>query len=110
MKKNRIRICGRKVTTPPTPAMAPLVIRSFRSPGGSVWPTQVESWSKWSPIQSIGYCARVKMLRKRIVITVPRMSQPQMGCVTTASILSLVVGPVEPVRVTTSEAILPMMS
>ena len=35
MKKNRIRICGRKVITAPTPAIAPSTSKERNSPGGS---------------------------------------------------------------------------
>ena len=46
--------------------------------------------------QFIGYSASVKMLRNSSAMTAPSTSQPQTGCVTTASILSETVGPVVP--------------
>ena len=43
MKKNRIRICGRKVTTAPTPAIAPSTMSERKQAGGkrvlATWPT-----------------------------------------------------------------------
>ena len=110
MKKNRIMICGRNVTMLPTPPMAPSVIKSRRSPAGMCCCTQSARSAVWLPIQSIGACAKTKMETKSAVMTVPSTSQPQTGWVTTASILSEVVGPTVPARSTTSEASWPMDS
>lgn len=62
-------------------------------------------------IQFIGYSASVKMLRNSAVMIAPRMSQPQTGCVTTASIRSDVVMPLTvPERSTTCSAMRPIAS
>ena len=94
MKKNKIRICGRKTTTPPTPAIAPSVIKSRRSPAGTADFTASANAATRPSMKFIGNSASVKMLRNSAVITAPSVSQPQTGCVATASILSEAVGPV----------------
>ena len=61
MKQKSNRICGRKMTTAPTPAMTPFTSRSFKSPGGMSPPTQSPRPLTTVSIQSIGTCAKVKM-------------------------------------------------
>ena len=96
--------------TPPTPAIAPSVIRSRRSPGGIAVLTVSASEAMRVSIPFIGPSARVKMLRKSNVITVPSTAQPQNGWVATESILSEALGPTVPSRRTTSAAIWPIAS
>ena len=85
MKKNKVRICGRKTNTLPTPEMTPSRTKLNSQPCGTTAPAHAASPSKPLLIKSIGACAQVKTawnIRKRIA---SRMTRPRTGCSTTRS-------------------------
>ena len=93
MKKNRIRICGRKTSTPPTPAITPCTSRLL-SQGqapvcGSAACTQPPSAVVAALMASIGATAQLNTAWKTRNSTSASSSGPASGCSTTASMRSL---------------------
>ena len=85
MKANRIRICGRKITTPPRPAMTPSASRLASGPGGSVAVTHSASPVAPASIRSITGAAQAYTAWKiRNMIAASSIS-PNTGCSTTRS-------------------------
>ena len=97
MKKNRIKICGKKISTLPTPASTPSVSRSRKSPSDIQVLIQSAVQPKPASIQSIGTAATLKIVANSAVISPPRIAQPRTGCSSTRSNLSVGVG--SPLRV-----------
>lgn len=89
MKRNSKTICGRKIITPPTPAMMPLAIRSFKSPGGSASLAASCSAPNTESSRSIGNCAHEKIVWKTNNKIPTRINNPKTLCVRTPSSFSL---------------------
>ena len=89
-KKNRIRICGKKMTTPPTPAMMPSITRSRKSPSGNAAAAQPLTSSWADSIQPIGNSASRNIAKNISAITPRKNTQPHKRWVSTASMRSLV--------------------
>jgi hypothetical protein len=53
MNRKRKAICGRKTSTPPTPATIPSTARLWSGPEGMAWPTHNPAALKNPSIQSI---------------------------------------------------------
>ena len=85
MKKNRIRICGRNTSTPPTPAITPSTSR-LRS-GPSAMRAVVCSASQAMPslMASMGRLAHENTAWKIRNSSVASSTRPHTGCITTAS-------------------------
>ena len=89
MKKKRIRICGRKTMTLPTPFMMPSVSKSRNEPSAIIPLIQSPRAATPASIQSIGYCPTVKVVQKVSHIRKRKIGIPQMRCVSTLSIFCL---------------------
>ena len=92
MKKNRSRICGKNISTLPTPASTPSVSKSRKSPSAIQVLIQSAIELKPASIHSIGTAATLKIMANNAVISPPRITQPRTGCSSTPSILSVAVG------------------
>ena len=85
MKKNRIRICGRKTITLPAPAMTPSTSRLRSGPSAMCAVVQSPRPAIAALIASIGTAAQENTawnIRNR---TTASSARPQTGCITTAS-------------------------
>ena len=60
MNKNRIRICGRKITTAPTPPMIPSTSRLRKGPSGMNASIVADSQAMAASIASMGSLAQEK--------------------------------------------------
>ena len=89
MKRNRIRICGRKTSTLPTPAISPSCTKLRTRPSapscGSSPPTAAPNAWKPPSIRSIGACAQANTAWNIRNSTVSRIASPATGCSSTAS-------------------------
>ena len=61
MKAYRIRICGKKTITAPTPPITPSTSIAFSGPSGIVWLIHSPNAPTPTSIQSIGYCPMEKV-------------------------------------------------
>ncbi len=96
MKKKSSRICGRKTSTPPTPAMTPSTSRLASSPAGSAPRTASPSAPKPVSIKSIGSAAHEKIVWKTTSIRSRKTSGPKSLCVSIESIRSVAPGRLSP--------------
>src|SRR6516164_3693673 len=79
MKKNKVRICGRKTRTLPSPEMIPSRTKLHSQPCGSTIPAHAPRPSKPLLIRSIGACAQANTawnIKNRIA---NRMTRPSTG-------------------------------
>ena len=60
MKKNNMMICGRKISTLPTPANTPLTSKSLNKLAGNMPPSEPAAALTANLIASIGHCAQAK--------------------------------------------------
>ena len=76
-KKVRIRICGRKTTTPPTPARIPSVSKDRRSDSGST--LDIASARAFCPasMRSMGHWAMEKMQKNMAAMATKKTGHPQ---------------------------------
>ena len=89
MKKNRITICGRKTSTPPTPAITPSTSRLRSQPGASTPATASPRAAVPASIQAMGRSAPTKTAWKTTNSSSASSSGPSSGCSTTRSMRSL---------------------
>ena len=61
IKKNRIKIFGRKTITSPTPPITPFTIKSLKGPSVKLLLISLESAATPASIQSIGYSPNTKV-------------------------------------------------
>ena len=80
MKANSTRICGRKMITPPRPAMMPSTIRLASGPSPMRAPTHWPSATVPASIRSITGVAQAYTAWKIRNITTARVSRPNSGC------------------------------
>src|SRR5205085_2360547 len=92
MKKKRRSICGRKTSTPPTPAMTPSASKSVKSPGGICARVNSASAPKARSIKSIGSVAHENIAWKTTAMTRTRTRGPNILCVTRRSMRSGTLG------------------
>ncbi len=85
MKAKRMRICGRKITTLPTPSTTPSVNRLVNGPRGSTSRSQAASQSLPLLRTSISGRAPVKMAWKTRAMTARNTTVPQTRWVRTRS-------------------------
>ena len=85
MKKNRIRICGRKTSTLPAPAITPSTSRLRSGPSPMCAVVQSPSEAMPALIRSIGTLAQENTAWNIRKSTTARSARPQTGCITTAS-------------------------
>ena len=85
MNRNRIRICGRKTTTDPTPPIAPSMMKSRMNPDGKLASTDAATHSLALSIQPIGASDQAKTAWNMTNSTANRISGPANGCRNSAS-------------------------
>ena len=79
MKAKRIRICGRKTMTPPTPAMAPSTSRLASAPSGSGARTHSPVADVAPSMSSINGVAQENTAWKTAAITSTNRMEPMTG-------------------------------
>ncbi len=90
------------MTTAPTPAITPSVIKSRRSPGGIHVFTSAERCVKALSIQSIGYAATENIVKNIKAMSPKKINQPQNLCVKMLSKRSLTLTGGGPILTTAS--------
>ena len=89
MKKNKIKICGRKMTTPPRPASTPLMSKLRNQLLGKTSPNKPPKYSMVVLIRSMGTVAQLKTAWNMKKSKAARIIGPMMGCSNTKSNRSL---------------------
>ncbi len=85
MKKNRMRICGRKTRTLPAPAMTPSTTRLRNGPASMRSATRCPSPATPDLIASMGSVAHENTAWNTRSSTTARSTSPSTGCITIAS-------------------------
>ena len=80
MKVNRIRICGRKTTTLPKPAMTPSISKLRKGPSGICVASNSPSLAMPASIMSIGKLAQLNTAWNTRNKITAKDSIPKMGC------------------------------
>ncbi len=88
MKRNRIRICGRKTSTAPVPAITPSASRLRSAPSGMCSLTRAETAETPPSMPSISGCAQLNTAWNIRNSVAASSSMPHSGCSTTASMRS----------------------
>ena len=79
MKKNRIRICGRKVITAPTPAIAPSTTSERKRPAGRAFVATPDSQATPSAIHDTGTWLQANTAWNMTNMIAARMIGPSTG-------------------------------
>ena len=88
MKKNRIRICGRKTSTPPAPATMPSTSRLRNTPSGRWTRSHAPTAPTPASMASMGTAAQLNTAWNIRNMVPASSSMPHSGCSTTRSMAS----------------------